>query len=174
MLMLDPELADERQSEIVTRARELVERDGGTWRGQESWGRRRLAYEIDKKNDAHYHLVHFDCEPATLDELTRVLKITDGAMRHMAVRRHARWAIAGTTRPPAPEHVPEPAPVAAAEPEAAPEPEPAAAAEPEAAPAPEAPEPDAAAPEEPAAEPTSEPEPEAAAEPEPETQPATE
>src|ERR1044072_3130314 len=103
MLMLDPELADERQTEIVTRARELVERDGGAWRGQESWGRRRLAYEIDKKNDAHYHLVHFDCEPATLDELTRGLQITDGAMRHMAVRRHPRWAIAGTTRPPAPE-----------------------------------------------------------------------
>ena len=115
--MLDPELADERQSEIVTRARELVERDGGTWRGQESWGRRRLAYEIDKKNDAHYHLVHFDCEPATLDELSRILKITDGAMRHMAVRRHPRWAIAGTTRPPAPEPVaePEPAPEAVEE-----------------------------------------------------------
>jgi ribosomal protein S6 len=177
MLMLDPELADERQSEIVTRARELVERDGGAWRGQESWGRRRLAYEIDKKNDAHYHLVHFDCEPATLDELTRVLKITDGAMRHMAVRRHAKWAIAGTTRPPAPEHVPAPAPVEEAEapaPAAAEaEPEPEATPEPEAAPEPEAeaaPEPEAEAPDEPA----SEPEPEAAAEPEPETQPATE
>ena len=87
--MLDLELADERQNEILTRARELVENDGGAWVGQESWGRRRLAYEIDKKTEAVYYLLHFDCEPATLDELTRILKITDGAMRHMAVRRLA-------------------------------------------------------------------------------------
>ena len=87
--MLDAELAEERQNEIVTRARELVERGGGAWQGHETWGRRKLAYEIDKKTDAHYHLLHFDADPATLDELTRILKITDGAMRHMAVRRPA-------------------------------------------------------------------------------------
>jgi small subunit ribosomal protein S6 len=87
MLMLDPELPEERQNEIVARARDLVERGGGTWRNADTWGRRRLAYEIDKKTDATYHLLHFDCDPATLDELTRILKITDGAMRHMAVRR---------------------------------------------------------------------------------------
>jgi small subunit ribosomal protein S6 len=89
MLMLDPDLAEERQNEILTRARELVERGGGVWQGQEPWGRRHLAYEIDKKSEAHYHLLQFDADPATLDELTRILKITDGAMRHMAVRRPA-------------------------------------------------------------------------------------
>lgn len=87
MLLLDPELADERQNEILTRARELVEKGGGVWQGHEAWGRRKLAYEIDKKGEASYHLLHFDAEPRTLDELTRVLKITEGAMRHMAVRR---------------------------------------------------------------------------------------
>jgi len=87
LLMLDPELADERQSEIIGRAEEIVTQGGGVWHGNEPWGRRKLAYEIDKKTDAYYHLFTFDCEPATLDELSRVLRITDGAMRHMAVRR---------------------------------------------------------------------------------------
>lgn len=87
MLMLDPELAEERQNEILTRARELVEKGGGVWQGHESWGRRKLAYEIAKKSEAHYHLLLFDADPATLEELTRVLKITDGAMRLLAVRR---------------------------------------------------------------------------------------
>jgi small subunit ribosomal protein S6 len=87
LLMLDPELADERQNEIIGRAEEIVTKGGGAWHGNEPWGRRKLAYEIDKKNEAHYHLFTFDCEPATLDELSRVLRITDGAMRHMAVRR---------------------------------------------------------------------------------------
>ena len=87
MLMLDPELAEERQNEILSRARELVEKDGGAWQGHEPWGRRKLAYEIEKKAEAYYHLLLFDSDPSTLAELTRILKITDGAMRHMAVRR---------------------------------------------------------------------------------------
>ena len=103
LLMLDPELADERQNEILARSRELVERGGGVWQGHEAWGRRRLAYEIDKKGEAYYHLLHFDADPATLDELTRVLKITDGAMRHLAVRRPA----ARTAREAAPAAAPE-------------------------------------------------------------------
>ena len=124
MLMLDPELADERQTEIVTRARELVEGGGGAWQGQETWGRRKLAYEIEKKGEASYHLLHFDCEPATLDELTRVLKITDGAMRHMAVRRPAASALRPAAPAPAPvpeSAPPEPAPTPAPEPAGAPE-----------------------------------------------------
>src|SRR4029450_632164 len=51
------------------------------------WVRRRSAYEIDHKTDGVYHLLQFDAEPAALDEVTRVLKITDGVMRHMATRR---------------------------------------------------------------------------------------
>jgi small subunit ribosomal protein S6 len=89
MLMLDPELAEERQNEIVARLRELVEKGGGSWVGHEPWGKRRLAYEIDKKDEGIYHLVQFDAEPAALDEATRVLRISDGVMRHMAVRRPA-------------------------------------------------------------------------------------
>ena len=87
LLMLDPELAEERQTEIVSRTHELVDKGDGTWLSHDVWGRRRLAYEIDHKADGTYHLLQFDAEPATLDEITRVLKITDGVMRHMATRR---------------------------------------------------------------------------------------
>ena len=87
LLMLDPELAEERQTEIVTRTKELVEKGSGSWLSHDVWGRRRLAYEIDHKTDGAYHLLQFDVEPATLDEIGRVLKITDGVMRHMATRR---------------------------------------------------------------------------------------
>lgn len=87
MLLLDAELSDERQNEILTRIRELVEKRGGSWQGDDAWGRRKLAYEIEKKSEAFYFLLHFDSDAETLDELTRVLKITDGVLRHMAVRR---------------------------------------------------------------------------------------
>ncbi len=87
VLLLDPELPDERQNEIVTRTRELIERGGGKFEGSEVWGRRRLAYEIDHKPEGAYHLLTFSTEPGTLDEISRVLKITDGVMRHLAVKR---------------------------------------------------------------------------------------
>ncbi|MDQ3874511.1 MAG: 30S ribosomal protein S6 [Actinomycetota bacterium] len=89
LLLLDPELPEERQGEIVARTRELVERGGGAWEGQDLWGRRKLAYEIDHRADGVYHLLTFQCEPGTLDEISRVLRITDGVMRHMPVRRAA-------------------------------------------------------------------------------------
>ena len=93
LLMLDPDLPEERQSEIVRRMRESVEKAGGTWVGHDPWGRRRLTYEIDKKQEGIYHLVNFDSDPATLDELYRVLRIPDGVMRHLPVRRILRFSV---------------------------------------------------------------------------------
>jgi small subunit ribosomal protein S6 len=87
LLMLDAELPDARGEEILTRMREQVEKEGGTWDGHEPWGRRKLAYEIDHKGEGAYHLVLFTAAPTTLDEISRVLKITDGVMRHLAVNR---------------------------------------------------------------------------------------
>ena len=103
LLLLDPDLDDDRQSEIVTRARELVTKGGGTWDLHDVWGRRKLAYEIDHKGDGSYHLLQFTCDAGTLDEVSRVLRIDDGVMRHMATRRIEGSpvrpvAVAATTR----------------------------------------------------------------------------
>jgi small subunit ribosomal protein S6 len=118
LLMLDAEIEEARSEEIVARIRERVERDGGTWDGHEPWGRRRLAYEIGHKAEGIYHLLFFTCAPATLAEISRVLKITDGVMRHLAVRR-----VKGGQRhaPPQPER-PAPSPAMAAAAAAAPSP----------------------------------------------------
>ena len=87
LLMLDHELPEERGAEIVARIREQAETGGGTWDAHEPWGRRRIAYEVDHKAEGVYHLLLFTAVPSALEEITRVLKITDGVMRHLAVRR---------------------------------------------------------------------------------------
>ena len=46
------------------------------------WGRRKLAYEIGHKGEGAYHLLQFTSDAATLDEISRVLRIDDGVMRH--------------------------------------------------------------------------------------------
>lgn len=98
LVLLDPELPEERGGEIVARVREQIEGDHGTWDGHEPWGRRKLAYEIDHKAEGVYHLLLFTSTAETLAEVARVLKITDGVVRHLAVRR----VKGGTTNAPAP------------------------------------------------------------------------
>ena len=132
LLMLDPEGAEAHQDDVIARLRELVEKGGGTWRSHDAWGRRRLAYEIAKKPEGVYHLVVFESSPETLDEISRVLKIDDVVMRHLATK-HVEGSRTSAPRDetPAPavavaapvEAVP-PAPEAVAEPQVEPEPEP--------------------------------------------------
>ena len=87
LLLLDPDLAEEPQAEVVTRVRDLIEKGGGTFTRHDNWGKRKLAYEIDKKADGNYHLLLFSAPPETLDEISRVLKSDDHVMRHLATRR---------------------------------------------------------------------------------------
>jgi small subunit ribosomal protein S6 len=123
LLMLDAGVAEPRQTEIVERIKSLVDQGGGSWQSHVPWGKRRLAYEISHKDEGIYHLLTFDAEPATVEEIGRVLRIDDDVMRHMAVRRIEG---SSTAAPPviAPEPVAAPAeeapaPVAAPAPAAA-------------------------------------------------------
>ncbi len=115
LLLLDPEHAEAREDEIVARAREQVEKSGGTWQSNDAWGRRRLAYPIAKKEEGVYHLLVFDADGPTLDEVSRVLKIDDAVLRHMATRH-----IAGSRTSAPREDFAPPTPAAAAPVEAAP------------------------------------------------------
>lgn len=120
LLMLDPELADERQDDLIARVRQLVETSGGTWRSHDAWGRRRLAYEIAKKQEGVYHLLVFESSGETLNEITRVLKIDDSVLRHLATK-HLEGSSTRAPRDETP--VPAPAPREEAPPlAAAPEP----------------------------------------------------
>jgi small subunit ribosomal protein S6 len=115
LLMLDPDGAEAHQDELITRVRGLVEDGGGTWRSHDAWGRRRLTYPIKKKNEGVYHLVVFETNGETLDEISRVLKIDDAVMRHMATK-HVEGSRTSAPR----DETPAPAPVAVPEYEAPP------------------------------------------------------
>jgi small subunit ribosomal protein S6 len=117
LLMLDPEQAEARQDDVIARTRDLVEKNSGTWHSHDAWGRRRLAYPIAHKEEGVYHLVVFDSEAETLEEISRVLKIEDSVLRHLATRH-----IAGsrTSAPRDEAAAPAPAPVEAAQAEPSP------------------------------------------------------
>ncbi len=86
MLIVNPNADEERQKEIVERLRTTVEKDKGNVAGVDEWGKKKLAYEIDKEPEGVYTVITFTATPATLTEVERVLGITDEVLRFMTVR----------------------------------------------------------------------------------------
>ena len=87
MLLLGPDVPEERHGEIIDRTKETVTQGGGQWLGVDEWGKRKLAYEIGHATEAWYFVLSFDATPEALDEASRVLAITDEVMRFMPVTR---------------------------------------------------------------------------------------
>lgn len=85
MILLDPDAPEERQTEILAGVRSTIE-GAGTLVGEHDWGRRKLAFEIQKRGEAAYHLLQFQGEPELLDRLRHNLKITDGVLRSRTIR----------------------------------------------------------------------------------------
>ena len=69
MLLLDPELAEERGNEIIQRIRDSVDGAQGTWDGHEPWGRRRLAYEIDKHAEGIYAVIDLQAQSSAVQAI---------------------------------------------------------------------------------------------------------
>ena len=87
MLLIEPDVPEERHREVIERVQQIVEKGKGSWGGVEPWGRRKLAYEIKHTGEAWYYVLTFDAPAPVLHEATRVLAITDGVMRFMATNR---------------------------------------------------------------------------------------
>jgi small subunit ribosomal protein S6 len=80
VLMLDPEVPDDRRDQIAVEARRRIE-SGGDLKQERSWGLRKMAYEIKQRTEADYRFFRFERGGSVLDELNHNLKITDGVLR---------------------------------------------------------------------------------------------
>jgi len=75
---------------MVERYTRIIEGAEGKLHRLEDWGRRQLAYPINKIYKAHYTLLNIECDKSTLDELTSAFKFNDAVIRHMIIgRKHA-------------------------------------------------------------------------------------
>ncbi len=87
MLILDPTVDEARQEEVVHRVRDIILGGGGSWDAIDPWGRRKLQFPINKRDEGDYWVIRFACDAPTLAEAQRVLSITDEVLRHMAVHQ---------------------------------------------------------------------------------------
>jgi len=74
---------------MIDRYKNLIEGAQGTIHRLEDWGRRQLAYQIQKIHKAHYVMMNIECDQATLDELENGFRFNDAVLRNLVVRRKA-------------------------------------------------------------------------------------
>jgi small subunit ribosomal protein S6 len=74
---------------MIDRYKKLIEDAKGTIHRLEDWGRRQLAYQIQKIHKAHYVMMNIECDQATLDELENGFRFNDAVLRNLVIRRKA-------------------------------------------------------------------------------------
>ena len=85
LFILSPQIPEEEATSLVSEFRGIAEKTGATLKNEEAWGRRRLAYPIQKSNEGIYHLFVLESE-SSLSELDRRMKNVDRVLRHVIVR----------------------------------------------------------------------------------------
>ncbi|HIW46553.1 MAG TPA: 30S ribosomal protein S6 [Candidatus Yaniella excrementigallinarum] len=86
MVLIDPEIDERTVEPTLRKYLDAINKDGGTVDELEVWGRRRLAYEIQKKNEAIYAVVNFTATPEQSQELDRQLGLNETVMRTKIIR----------------------------------------------------------------------------------------
>lgn len=86
VFVLDPQLEDEGIDQQITRIEHVITSHDGEIVGTERWGRRKLSYEIGKRQQGFYTLIRFSANSTVPAELDRVFKLNEAVLRHLIVR----------------------------------------------------------------------------------------
>lgn len=85
-LVVNAKIEDEVRTATVEKAKEYITRAGGTVTDVDDWGKKKLAYEIQKMGEAYYYFIHFDAEGTAPAEVENNVRIMDNVLRFLVVR----------------------------------------------------------------------------------------
>jgi len=94
MVIIDPDVDERTVEPSLQKFLNVITNDGGTIEKVDIWGRRRLAYVIQKKSEGIYAVVNFTAEPATAQELDRVLGLNETILRTKITRPEEQKVVA--------------------------------------------------------------------------------
>ncbi len=86
-LIVSAKLEDDARDAVVEKAKGYIERFGGTVTEVEDWGKKKLAYEIQKMSEGFYYFIQFDAEPEVPAEIEQNVRIMDNVLRFLCVRK---------------------------------------------------------------------------------------
>ncbi len=99
MVILDPELDERTVQPSLDQFLNVIREDGGVVESLDIWGKRRLAYEIQKKTEGIYAVANFTANPAATAELDRQLRLNEAVMRTKVLRAEdVSFRIGGETK----------------------------------------------------------------------------
>ncbi len=87
LYILDASLTDEAKDALIAKVEDLVNKNGGVIEKTERWGLRKLQYPINYKSEGFYVLMTFESDKTFVEELKRVIGITDGIIRRLITKR---------------------------------------------------------------------------------------
>ena len=88
-VVVSAKLEDDARAEVIEKVKALVTRFGGNITDVDEWGKKRLAYEIQKMKEAYYYFIHFESETTTPGEIEERIRIMDGVIRYLCVKQEA-------------------------------------------------------------------------------------
>ena len=88
-LVVNAKIEDEAREAVVEKAKNYVTHYGGTITEVEEWGKKRLAYEVQKMREGFYYFIQFEAEPTCPAEVERHVRIMDNVMRYLVVKKEA-------------------------------------------------------------------------------------
>ena len=88
-VVVSAKLEDDARAEVIEKVKALVTRFGGNITDVDEWGKKRLAYEIQKMKEAYYYFIHFESETTTPGEIEERIRIMDGVIRYLWVKQEA-------------------------------------------------------------------------------------
>ena len=86
-LIVNAKIEDDARAAVVEKAKDYITRFGGTVTEVEDWGKKKLAYEIQKMSEGFYYFIKFDAEAGVPGELEQSVRIMDNVLRFLCVRR---------------------------------------------------------------------------------------
>ena len=86
-VVVSAKIEDEERAAVVDKCKALIERFGGTITNVDDWGKKRLAYEVQKMKEAYHYFIQFDAEPTAPIEIENRVRIMDNVIRFLCVRQ---------------------------------------------------------------------------------------
>ena len=80
-------IEDDERAAVVEECKALIERFGGQVTNVDDWGKKRLAYEVQKMKEAFYYFIQFDAESTAPAEIESRIRIMDNVVRYLVVRQ---------------------------------------------------------------------------------------
>ena len=88
-LVVNAKLEDEERLATVEKAKEYITRFGGVITNVDDWGKKRLAYEIQKMKEGFYYFIQFDAETSAPAEIKKHVRIMENVIRYLCVKQEA-------------------------------------------------------------------------------------